>query len=245
MVEAASTLPDQADGPSPPKDEGGAGARALIERQLGLLGRLAEAGLNIALAVERQVMAVEAGLSEAGSPEAVQAVQGLALAYGRVSRAVRLTIALQSRLVKNLQEIDEIAARMRKGAEANAGREREQRAAARKERVERIVERMIRAEVADEAEVDRLAEEAYERLDHDDIYGDLQAKPVSEIIALVCRDLGLAPDWSRLAEEAWAREEIDGGAVGSPLRTMRWLDPAGPGILPACPSPTAPQAASP
>ncbi|CAN7277733.1 hypothetical protein LJR225_001391 [Phenylobacterium sp. LjRoot225] len=220
-------------------------ARGLIERQLGLLGRLAEAGLNIALAVERQVMAVEAGSPEAGSPEAVKVVQGLALAYGRVSRAVRLTVALQSRLVKDLQEIDVVAARRRAGEQADAGRARQQREAARKARVERIVERLIRAEVGDEAEVDRLADEAYERLDHDDIYGDLLAKPVSEIVAMVCRDLGLAPDWGRLAEEAWAQEEIDGGAAGSPLMALRWLDPPQPQTNPADPPPMAPQAASP
>ncbi|CAN7645665.1 hypothetical protein LJR225_005054 [Phenylobacterium sp. LjRoot225] len=228
-------------------------ARGLIERQLGLLGRLAEAGLNIALAVERQVMAAEQASPEAGSPEAgsaVQAVQGLALAYGRVSRAVRLTVALQSRLVKDLQEIDVVAARRRAGEAADAGRARQQLQAARKARVERIVERMIRDEARDEAEVDRLADAAYERLDHDDIYGDLSAKPVSEIIAMVCRDLGLAPDWGRLAQEAWAQEEIDGGAAGSPLMALRWLDPPqletrSADACQAGPSPRAPQAASP
>src|SRR4051794_27850697 len=110
MPEPATVSPAcQGDGPAPAGAEGV--ARSLIERQLAVLGRLAEVGLNIALAVERQVMALETGAAEegsprAGSPEAVQVVQGLALAYGRVSRAVRLTLALQSRLMKDLQEID-------------------------------------------------------------------------------------------------------------------------------------------
>src|SRR4051794_23509970 len=142
-------------------------ARTLIERQLWMLGRLAEAGLNIALAVERQATAAEA------APDAVQVVQGdLALAYGRVARAVRLTIGLQARLLKDLQALDEVAARRRAGEAASAGRDRQDAEAARKGRVERIVERLIRDEARDEAEGDRLAEEAYERLDHDDIYGD-------------------------------------------------------------------------
>jgi hypothetical protein len=102
---------------------------------------------------------------------------------------------------------------------------------------------VILAEVCDQAEVDRLAEESWERLDQDDIYGDLAAKPVSEIIAMVCKDLGLAPDWATLAEEAWAKEEIDSGAAGSPLMTLRWLDP--PQTAPAGLSPRAPRAASP
>jgi HD-GYP domain-containing protein (c-di-GMP phosphodiesterase class II) len=238
-----SSLPNPGDAPS-----ADGLARGLVERQLGLLGRLAEAGLNIALTIERQVAAVETDLPEAGSSASVQQVQGLALAYGRVSRAVRLTIALQSRLVKDLQEIEATAARRRAGEAAEAGRERLGRESARKERVERIVERMIRAEVADEAEVDRLADEAYERLDDDDIYGDLSARPVSEIIELVSRDLGLAPDWDRLAQEAWAQAEIDGGAAGSPLVTLRWQDPPAPALAAPArrkPPPKTPRAASP
>jgi hypothetical protein len=59
--------------------------------------------------------------------------------------------------------------------------------------------------------------EASERLDRDDVYGDLLARPVSELVALICRDLGLDPDWPVLADEAWAREEMADGAPGWPL----------------------------
>src|SRR5207244_1785388 len=87
----------------------------------------------------------------------------------------------------------------------------------RKARVRRILDRVIEAEIGDEAEGGRLAAEARERLEHDDIYGDVLARPVGEIIALICRDLGLSPDWSRLAEEAWAQEEIARGQAQSPF----------------------------
>lgn len=226
--------------------------RAVFERQLAVLGRLAEAGLNIALAVERRAMAAEAAEADAAeaapvaAPVAPPGASGdVALAYARVSRAVRLTVALQGRVVKDLQALDEDAARRRIREQADAGRERQQAEAARKERVERIVERLIRAEAADEAEGDRLADEAYERLDGDDIYGQLSARPVSETIALICQDLGLAPDWTQLAEEAWARDELAGGSAGAPLVAIRWLDPpeAEPGG--ADPAPAAPRAASP
>jgi hypothetical protein len=103
---------------------------------------------------------------------------------------------------------------------------------------------VIRAELGDADEAERLAETAWERLDHDDIYGDLTAQPVGEIIARVCRDLGLAPDWSRLAEEAWARDEIDSGAMGSPFLALRWPDPPRPAAAADRPA-AEPQAASP
>lgn len=210
--------------------------RAVLERQLVVLGRLAEAGLNIALIVERRAMAADAAAAvtpdagpEAAHVAAPVAPSGdVALAYARVSRAVRLTLALQGRVVKELQALNEEAAKRRIRGEAEAGRARREAEAQRKARVERIVERLIRAEARDEAEGERLADEAYERLDSDDIYGQLTERPVSEIIARICRDLGLAPDWTQLADEAWAQDELAGAAAGAPLMTIRWLDPPGP-----------------
>jgi hypothetical protein len=240
MTDAAalSEPTTQADSPAP---EGVAAPRALIERQLWVLGRLAEAGLALALAIAQQ------GTTE----DAPQVVPGdIALAYGRVSRAVRLTVALQAKTLQDLQALDEIAARRLDGDLSKAERERQGLAQQRKDRVQRIVERVIEAEGADETEVDRLADEAVERLEHDDIYGDLATRPVGEIIALVCRDLGLSPDWSRLAEEAWAQDEIRSGAPGSPFAASpspRWLEPLEPAQA-ACagrPGRRRPRAASP
>jgi len=260
-----TTVSPQGDGQAPARTA--ERARGLIERQLWVLGRLGEVGLNVALAIERQAMAAADDGPGAAAPEAVgpehfperlQVVHGdLALAYARVSRAVRLTLALQARLVQDLQALDEGEARR----QAKQRSDRQAREAARKAQVERIVERVIQAEAADDAEGDRLAKEAYERLDEHDIYGDLLGRPVSEVIARICRDLGLAPDWSRLAEEAWAQQEIDSGVAGAPLMALRWVDSPpleaalatgswAAGALPAQswaagPLPTAPRAASP
>lgn len=246
---ASAPPPSQADDQAPAP---GAAPRALIERQLWVLGRLAEAGLNVALAIEQQATAAAEApdaAEPAATPEPGRVVQGdVALAYARASRAVRLTVALQAKLIKDLQALDEAAARLRRGEQADAERARRTLETARKERVERIVERVIRAELSDEDEVDRLAEAAWERLDHDEIYGDLTALPVGEIIERVCRDLGLSPDWSRLAEEAWARDEIDRGAAGSPFLALSWPDPpqARPGCAAAAdPSVAVPPAAAP
>jgi hypothetical protein len=59
--------------------------------------------------------------------------------------------------------------------------------------------------------------EAKERLDNDDIYGLVATRPIGELVAMICEDLGLDPDWDHLAAEAWARAEIASGAEGSPF----------------------------
>ena len=231
-------------------------ARAVIVRQLQVLGELAELGLDIARAVARQAAPQTAPeTAPETAPDAtgvVQVVKGdLSLAYARVARAVRLTIALQSRLLQDLQALDEASERHLRGGRSNAGRER-------KARIRRILDRVIDAEVGDDAEGDRLAQEARERLEQDDIYGDVLARPVGEIVAMICRDLGLSPDWIRLAEEAWAQDEIASGQAGSPFipPAGRRPEPMGPDVAadPRPPAPptrpprgpaTQPQAASP
>jgi hypothetical protein len=126
---------------------------------------------------------------------------------------VRLTIMLQSKLVGELQASEEGAAR--KAAALARQEARSDPEYVHKARVEGIVERVAKAECGDdEDEIDRLVAEAAERLDDGDIYGEVLSRPIGELVALICRDLGLEPDWARLAEEAWAQAEIEGGAAG-------------------------------
>jgi hypothetical protein len=227
---------------APPAPEAAASPRALIERQLQMLGQLAEAGLNLALAIERRATAQDPALQAAP-------LEAAALAYARTARAVRLTLALQAKVINDLQALDRAAGSELYNARCNAEREARHHAAQRQARVQRLVARVIEAEVADPAKADRLAEEAAERLEHDDIYGDLKTKTVGEIVALICRDLGLSPDWSRWAQEAWAQAEIRSGAPGSPFAGFpvapgEWSDPPDP-AAPADPGPAAPHLAEP
>ena len=192
-----------------------AAARALAERQVRMLDRLAQAGLDLALAVQAQASAAAAA-GEPISPDA-------AMSFSRIARTVRLTLALQAKLAEQIVELEDSA--RDRGAQA---------ADARKARVGRIVRRVIRAEHHDRSTNERLAGDVRERLEDDDIYGDLQTRSVGEIIALICKDLGLTPDWAALADEAWAREEIESLAPASafavratPRAQARppWLDP--------------------
>jgi hypothetical protein len=172
----------------------------MTERQLQRLDRLAEAGLELALATERR--------AKDAAPE--EDLGALAMAYARASRAVRLAGLLQSKLIEQLRAID--ANRFDPAFEAVEER---------KLRIQRAVGRVAQTETDDEDRIERLVHETCDRLDWDDCYGDVMTRPMSDILAEVCRDLGLSPDWQRLADEAWAKEEIESGAVGKPLLSTR------------------------
>jgi hypothetical protein len=216
MTEAPTPQPTAA------QDDPAAWAQAALRRQCELLEQLSEAGLRLALTIEGQATADPAS----APPKTVSA-------FVRVAKAVRMTALLQSRLIKDMEQIrsnDRIfGARGRAKAEADAA-EAEARldpAHDHKARVENIVLRVAKTRTDDEDQLDRLVAETADRLDDDDIYGDVLTRPVGELVALICRDLGLDPDWERLSQEAWALEEIASGAPGSPF--TRPLPPAGEG----------------
>lgn len=198
--------------PDPTVETAPSWARQVLQRQMDILGELAEMGLQMAKATGRQALA-----RAEEDPAGIQGPEdNLAMAYARVARAVRLTLMLQARVVDDIQALD-------LGEQKRAAKDREAEARnapeyQHKARVERIVERVAQeAHGRDEDEVDRLVSEASERLDDDDIWRDILSHPVGELVAGICRDLGLDPDWTRLAQEAWAREEIASGAPNSPF----------------------------
>jgi len=215
-------------------------ARALLERQLWVLGQLAEGGLEIARAIERQ--ATGAGSDDA-APHTVDA--HVPMAYARVARAVRMTILLQSKLITDLQALEAKTAEAAYSAKCRRALDRPHILREQKARIGRIVGRIAWADGREHAEIERLARHAAEMLDHDDHFGDILTRPVSELIALICQDLGLEPDWPQLAEEAWAMAEIAGGKVGGPLEA--WINKGSAKERSAAhdPAPLAPQAASP
>ncbi|MGZ6011372.1 MAG: hypothetical protein ACXWK0_06015 [Caulobacteraceae bacterium] len=200
MSDAAAT-PLETDEDDRPAWDGAAGEGCPSSgRHQQMLDRLAEAGLEIALAIERRV-------KDAGPAQPLAELNEAALAYARVARGVRMAILLQNELVQGLEDAAEAA----RQAQAH-GRE------AHTERAVRIVHRVARDHCRkDPFTVSALTRHARERLDDDDIYGLAAGRPIGELVALICRDLGLQPDWDALAGEAWAQAEIAGGAEGSPF----------------------------
>ena len=169
-----------------------AAARARVETQMAMLTELAGIGMEIARAAGRRATAsLEDEALDGARPDPV-------LAYARAARAVRMTIALQARLAKDLLALDR--------AEAS---DRAAQATARRGRVHRLVERAIRDAHDDQDEIENLSDDALERLQDREAFGDLDGRPLGEVVALICKDLGLSPDWS-----AWAGE-VGAGEIGA------------------------------
>jgi hypothetical protein len=187
--------------------------RALLDRQLQALDRLADMGMAIAAAIERRATAEEPGSDKV--------LHHAAMDFARTSRAVRMTFALQSRLVA---EFKGTTAPAKAAAAADDGPvdvrwandELTEDERVQQRQVKGIVERLAEAASLDREAAERLASEAAERLDEDIHFRDLTRRPLGEVVALICKDLGLEPDWDLLAGEYWARSEIDRSPPGSP-----------------------------
>ena len=163
--------------------------RPAFERQIALLGELAEVGLEVAKAIRDQAVAA------AQCPEPPRIDFGLA--YDRAARAVRMTLDLQKRYLLNLR----FEYRHGQPAPAWDNPARKSPATA----VERIGHGLATGGLS-EAKAARALDDTldlYERLiDHvEDLEDDLPEGSFEEVVAKLCKDLGLAPDWLARTEE--------------------------------------------
>ena len=190
--------------------------RALLDRQLEALGRLADMGMAMAAAITQRATADEPG-SDAD-------LQHAAMDFARVSRAVRMTFALQSRLIAEFKGVS----RPDKAAAPDQGPidvdwpDLQDKDVVQQRQVRGIVHRLAEAASLNSEAVERLAAEACERLENDNFCRDLTTRPLGEVVALICKDLGLEPDWDLLAGEYWAEAEIARSPPGSPF--AGWKD---------------------
>jgi hypothetical protein len=188
-------------------------ADAWNERKLAILSELAEAGLEIALALKTRI--VETAAVEPDPASAVEYAD-LTRAFDRASRAVRLSIALRDKLLKDAAAVP---ARPDPAHETRAGRA---------ERVRRIVRRVVKTEFKSGPLCEALDRHVAERLYDTDITGDLSNRSIGELVAQICADLGLMPRWRDFAEEAWAQAEITERPPGSPYAAWPDLPPDEP-----------------
>lgn len=192
-----------------------ADARA-IRHQL-MLQKLAEIGMDIAESLRAQARAALEPDAGAADPH-----RDLGLSFSRVSRAVRLTLALEARLG---------------GARQAAEADRQDRAfdvpqplfqrfdhVVRKALVQETVQEVIKRE-GDGLRREVLRERLEERLFDFDEDFDLTDRPAGQVIAQICLELGLIADWSQFQDEDWALEEARTRPPGSPYASHIRTEP--------------------
>jgi hypothetical protein len=194
---------------------------ARTERHLRGLAELGEIGMELARLVRRQ--AVE---QAAANPDGA-VDESLGLVFARIARAVRQTFALEARLAEDRRTAQAEAA-ARRAAETRLGVER------RKTRVRTAVERVLDAE-ADGSDAESLFYDLTERLETDYDEADFADRPIGELVARICRDLGVTPDWSLWQDEDWAIEAR--GAEPAVRAGSEPASPEWPGPEPAPASP--------
>jgi hypothetical protein len=200
----------------------------MAERDLVLLQELAEIGMDLARALRRQALAQmalqdigdRAGVTEICGGEITLKIEGdPGLTFSRIARSVRQTLALKGRI--NEQRLARIAgiALETQAREAKAAKDQTETDRWARSRRRRLAEGAVLELIEQRAEDERedLTEALGETLDaydeaealEDLDYQDWDDQPVSQIIARICQDLGLTPDWPRWARRKWAAEAAE------------------------------------
>ena len=161
----------------------------MAERRGRILAELAELGLSLARVAHERALAAE-------TPEATSE---LALAFHRISRSVRQTLALEAKLERDRAHQD-------REVRAEAARQHENGVARRKNQVRMAVERSVWNE-AEGAEAERLIDELDDLLEEEALSDSFTADPVEAHIERIRADLGLAATGTPLLH----RPEEDGG----------------------------------
>jgi len=165
---------------------------AEAERRLRLLKELTEIGMELARALKPRAEADEAASGK--DPAA---------AFAPLSRAIRLTLALEARTDEELRDLKAGVVRAREEARAPMSEEVRK---ARKTRIEGLVADVITAEAEDAREFDSLYAALEERLEEDEAYEDCAERPLRETIERLCKDLMLTPDWRRWDGDGWIND---------------------------------------
>jgi hypothetical protein len=190
------------------------------ERQLLMLDRMAELGMELAEAVQRRAVA------EASAPVTVTTEPARPLnrepgeIFVRVTRAVRLTLAMQMSLqktIRTLREAPAAEATPAAGGPADYDNDRgtawvpgywrkhhsETNDGSRKDLVRDLVWDVANHDIDDIFKAQRTLSELHERLKETETYDEFLFQPLRETVEAVCADLGLTPDWSRWTGDGW------------------------------------------
>ena len=194
-------------------------AIAGTEKRRKKLEELSDIGMEMARALQVEVrlegQAYSLKMSRAEGPAQAQAVRAAvptkardnAGAFARISKAIRLTIALEARTEQDLAALiaGEPAAREARRAERvrRAEAEKKVRHDAGVAKVRTIVREIAETESETLIEYENLTEALDERLEHDEAYAHLEDTALDYVVRTICKDLGLNPD-----RHAWTGREL-------------------------------------
>ena len=176
-------------------------AKQSRERQDRILAELSELGLALARDLQARALAAD---------DAAEASE-LGLAFHRVARAVRQTLALEARLERDHQ-------RAEREVSSDARRAETDRADRRRAQIKFAVERCVFSE-ADGPEAERLLDELDDRLEEGALSDAFAGEdPIDLHIARICADLGvtLPPSSSPLGGGGGGGEADGGGSHSDP-----------------------------
>jgi hypothetical protein len=183
-----------------------------------ILKEMAEVGMRLVRDLPERV--------ETSSPET------LALAYTRLSRAVRLTLSLDRQFdvpAPVAREQPKVPIWERDGVSREVW-EAENLRKSRTAEAYDLIEHAIDSDYGGR-ERDRLTEALYERIDEAaDEQRLLSTMPIAQVVALICHDLGIRPRWDRLEPD----EDEDFDPDERTLRALRLGKYEVPDIPPPC-----------
>ena len=181
------------------------------EERLAFLRQLTEIGMELARGLRERA-------SEPADPKAGKSPAEL---FGPLSRAVRLTIALEEKTDQALADLKAGVARswaiVRAAQEKRSYLDLDDLPALERFNVGRLVVDAAKVEIDDEDAMETLCEALHERLQEDEAYESVTDRPLREIVEQLCKDLCLAPDWSQWSGEGWAPGYIPPRARFSPF----------------------------
>jgi hypothetical protein len=153
--------------------------------------------------------------SESAKQVAMRGHRDAADAFHSATRALRLTMALEAATAERLHDLRAGVARRHSEAEPAAPEDVRETAeeadslasmGVYRDTVRELVSEAIAAEVADESLAREMRAGLRERLSERDLFGPLMYRPLREVVARICDDIGLAPDWSQWTGDGWSVE---------------------------------------
>jgi hypothetical protein len=193
--------------PQDPADEAPDPAVLRAERRLRVLEELTEICMEVARALGR-----DAAAAREPAAEDKRKARDPADSLNIIARAVRLTVALETKTDEYLRDLKAGVVRERAEEKVRAAERARVRAAeeqeARVEWVRDLVLCVAETEVPDLDAFENVFEALDRELELDEVGFGYADRPLREWVERLCRDVGLHPDWSRWTDEGWDLDDV-------------------------------------